>query len=443
MSNPLFFKNTSEELKYYKEKYKALSDENENLKVILQQLLQKTEEANNQDNTDLKTQNEKLKKELETSKQSWMNDVNQRVEEKQKLEVQNKELQKSINTITEKMLEEKTLLEAISKIEGLYKNFVDITYALRVTEKTLNQSELSLSEIKRKEEVTAGDEPFVNDISCQTSVHQEQRVPYFTQQTKLEIAEKTEKTSVEKMEMCDDEQHSSGKINSQKVEKSEHHEMNGESIIVEEDNNEEMVKPPKLPKSLREDYSPIKHENEVCDVEEQIVEEIPSQVVPHPHDTTRVVAVSGIAESIKAKLKIAIINKGWEYSDTFDEKVTHVVVHKKITKTLIIALLRGICILPVAAVIGSESLCEERIIPQLKGKKFFFSRIFQLKPLNREVKMILISEGGVVETEDITKCEIALIDEKEMKSEQFKQKTFTFHQFLRKLPFPKFVSTYA
>ena len=83
-----------------------------------------------------------------------------------------------------------------------------------------------------------------------------------------------------------------------------------------------------------------------------------------------------------------------------------------------------------------SSKCSPNI---LKEKKCYFSELFQKKKLNEEIIEILIQLGKIEIVNSIEDCEIGLIDEKEEKIEEFKDKLFTLHEFLRKLPFPSFL----
>ena len=165
-----------------------------------------------------------------------------------------------------------------------------------------------------------------------------------------------------------------------------------------------------------------------------------------PSKQMKIINFTGISEMVKLQCIEEIKKKGGIFSEHFNEKVTHLISYKKITKSCLKALLSDVWIMPIDWILSENehfeneelyaSKCSSDI---LKGKKFYFSMSFKTKKLNQEIVDILKQLGQIEIVDSIDDCDIGLVDDKEEKDELWIEKLFTLHEFLRKLPFPSFL----
>ncbi|EAL42862.2 hypothetical protein CL6EHI_116460 [Entamoeba histolytica] len=454
MSEKLIFTRSNQtEINGLKKQNEELKKKCQEYVEIMKGLLEEVERyKNDKELIKLKEENESLKKEIQITKESWMNDINKRMEEKTELEKKNEELQEVICEINKRKEEETNMSQLIDKMKILYKNYVDVAYALNPAYKestgnpmrlSLGNTELSISEIKRKEE-TINDIPLVHDstyISNGSTPFEE--LSFYRNDIKIKEEKEISpvKNNISIIGIEDNEENKLKNNINEEVE---------EKKLLESNNQEKkpIQRTKTHPKSLSKKQSIVTiqtlNHNDINDTfQTTFVSDNSSSI--NILKKSNVICFTGISDNSKSKYISEVQRKGGIFSNCLDEHVTHLIAYKKITKSCIVALLRGIWIMPIEWLFSkgdyfeNEELYVSKKESGLEGKKIYFSKIFELKKVNVEVKELIIEEGKIIVVDEISKCDIALIGEKENKPIDYRDKAFTFHEFLRKLPFPSFL----
>ncbi|KAL7711762.1 chitobiosyldiphosphodolichol beta-mannosyltransferase isoform X1 [Entamoeba marina] len=396
-STPPQFESQIEELSFFKEsrsKYKTKVSEYENVMEGLLKQVDTMRKAKHEtdylidENTKLKKQVTELQTELETTKQNWMDDVTQRLNEIHELKSMNSKLQTSLGVLIKENETKQQLTTMVDKLEGVYKGFIDYTNAVKDGFKdndvTIQPMDLSVSDIPVKDDKLESFEcPFVGNT-------------YYSPSINLE----------------DDEDHI--KVS----------DINTESVLIKQKKWRDPITIQKKQKGILKPRLPIT---------------LKPLSPPKPR-----IALSGINDKSKNKIAEIIKRKGGIYCESIDENITHLIAHKKVTKSCIIAMLRNVWIVPIEwlkakpSSFPNENEFTKKPNHQLKGKKMFFSEMFESNEINVDIKDCFIAEAGIVIT-SIEECDIAILEENENFPIEYLDKTYTFTNFVRSLPFPDFV----
>ncbi|BFU21685.1 BRCA1 domain containing protein [Entamoeba histolytica HM-1:IMSS-B] len=155
-----------------------------------------------------------------------------------------------------------------------------------------------------------------------------------------------------------------------------------------------------------------------------------------------IIHLSGISKETRESLSEEVMKKGFEISVNYSNKVTHVVVSSKLTMTSIKALIEGKWVVSKNWIINGMKKDEFKYGFQkfnlFKGKKVFATELFTRDQTGMEIWETLVRFGQIEVEQQPELADICLIGKKE---EVQGKHVFTKEEFLKSLPLPRTVLT--